>query len=153
MFFKIGVLKNFAIITRKYLYRSLFFNKVANQKASNFIKKRLQHSCFTVNIAKFLRAPFYLLLNINKFSYFPYELLYPIASVDITKTYLGKFLWKLQFCEKFRIVFFSEGWLYITATGNILANGSLCFRVLKLQLKIINKNICYLYSVWVNQIS
>ena len=35
MFFKIGVLKNFAIF--------------------NFIKKRLQHRCFPVNIAKFIR--------------------------------------------------------------------------------------------------
>ena len=30
------------------------FNKIAGLKASNFIKKRLQHSCFPVNIAKFL---------------------------------------------------------------------------------------------------
>ena len=30
------------------------FNKVADLKARNFIKKRLQHSCFSVNIAKFL---------------------------------------------------------------------------------------------------
>ena len=28
------------------------------EKACNFIKKRLQHSCFPVNIAKFLRVPF-----------------------------------------------------------------------------------------------
>ena len=33
------------------------FNKVACQKACNFIKKRLQHRCFPVNIAKFLRTP------------------------------------------------------------------------------------------------
>ena len=33
------------------------FNKVANLKACNFIKKRLWHR-FTVNIAKFLRKPF-----------------------------------------------------------------------------------------------
>ena len=35
----------------------------------------------------------------------------------------------------------------ITASGNILASGNLCFRVFKLQLKVINKNVCYLYSV------
>ena len=35
----------------------------------------------------------------------------------------------------------------ITASGNILANGNFCFRVFKLQLKVINKNDCYLYSV------
>ena len=32
------------------------FNKVAAIQASNVIKKRLQHSYFAVNIAKFLRA-------------------------------------------------------------------------------------------------
>ena len=40
--------------------------------------------------------------------------------------------------------------LCITANGNILAGGSLCFRVFNLKLKVINKNFCYLYSVWVN---
>ena len=35
------------------------FNKVAALKARNFIKKRLQHRCFPVNIAKFLRTPFF----------------------------------------------------------------------------------------------
>ena len=32
------------------------FNKVAGLQACNFIKKRLQHSCFSVNIVKFLRT-------------------------------------------------------------------------------------------------
>ena len=32
------------------------FNKVAGLQAWNFIKKRLQHSCFLVNIVKFLTA-------------------------------------------------------------------------------------------------
>ena len=32
----------------------------------------------------------------------------------------------------------------ITASGNILASGNLCFGVLKLQLKVINKNVYYL---------
>ena len=31
------------------------FNKVTGLLACNFIKKRLQHGCFPVNIAKFLR--------------------------------------------------------------------------------------------------
>ena len=43
--------------------------------------------------------------------------------------------------------------IFITASGKILASGNLCFRLFKLQLKVINKNICYLYSVWVNQIN
>ena len=32
------------------------FNKVADLQACNVIKKCLQHSCFPVNIAKFLRT-------------------------------------------------------------------------------------------------
>ena len=33
------------------------FNKVADLLAYNFIKKRLQHRCFPVNVAQFLRTP------------------------------------------------------------------------------------------------
>ena len=42
-----------------------------------------------------------------------------------------------------------EGWygLCITAGGNLVASGNLCFRVFKLQLKVFNKNVYYLYSV------
>ena len=38
-----------------------------------------------------------------------------------------------------------SGWVCITASGNILASGNLCFRVFKLQLKVINKNVCYFH--------
>ena len=41
------------------------FNKAAALQACNFIKKRLQHRCFPVNIAKFLRTP--ILMNIYYF--------------------------------------------------------------------------------------
>ena len=34
----------------------LLFNKVTGLEVCNFIKKRLQHRCFLVNIAKFLRT-------------------------------------------------------------------------------------------------
>ena len=47
------VSKNFAIFRGKHLCWSLFSIK------SNFIKKRLQHSCFHVSIAKFLKTVFY----------------------------------------------------------------------------------------------
>ena len=33
------------------------FNKIAGLETCDFIKKGLQHSCFPVNIAKFLRTP------------------------------------------------------------------------------------------------
>ena len=57
VFYKKAVLKYFAIFTGKYLCWSLFFNKYAGLQFCNFIKKRLQHRCFPVNIAKFLRTP------------------------------------------------------------------------------------------------
>ena len=69
IFFKLGVLKNLEIFTGKYLCWNLsLFNEIAGLKAYNFIKKRLQHRCFPVNIAKFVRAYFkehlwWLLLN------------------------------------------------------------------------------------------
>ena len=50
MFFKIIVLKAFAIFTGKQLCWSLFL--------SHFTKKRLQQSCFPVNIANFLITTF-----------------------------------------------------------------------------------------------
>ena len=43
-----AVLKHFAMFTGKYLCWSLFLIK--------FIKKKLQHRCFPVNIARLLRA-------------------------------------------------------------------------------------------------
>ena len=51
-----AVLKAFATLTRKHVLES-YFNKIANLKVSNLIKKRLWHRCFPVNIAKFLRKP------------------------------------------------------------------------------------------------
>ena len=42
---------------RKTPVSSLFCNKVAGLRPATFLKKRLQHRCFPVNIAKFLRAP------------------------------------------------------------------------------------------------
>ena len=55
MFFKIGALKNFANFTGK----QSFFNKAAGLQACNFIKRKLQRSCFPVKFAKVLRAPFF----------------------------------------------------------------------------------------------
>ena len=49
MFFKISVLKNFATVKHECL--SLFQIK---------LKKRLQHRCFPVNIAEFLRTTFFI---------------------------------------------------------------------------------------------
>ena len=46
------VLKNFAI-----LYLEFLFNKFLGLEVCDFIKRRLQLSCFPLNIAKFLRTP------------------------------------------------------------------------------------------------
>ena len=75
MFLKGCVLKNFAIFTGKNLCWSLFFNKVASLKTYNFIKKRLQHEYFHVNIAQLLRAASFmehlrwLLLHLKEYDY------------------------------------------------------------------------------------
>ena len=55
MFFEIGVLKNFAIFTRKQLLESLF-DKIAYLQACNFIKKWLQHWRFLRILRNFLRT-------------------------------------------------------------------------------------------------
>ena len=51
MFYKIDALKNLAIFTGKHLCWRFFL--------INFIKKRLQHKCFPVNIAECLSTAFY----------------------------------------------------------------------------------------------
>ena len=52
-----SVFKNFVILTGNRLRWSLILNKVADLQACNFIKKRLQHRCFTVSIVRFSKTP------------------------------------------------------------------------------------------------
>ena len=54
---KKAFLKHFVIFTGKHLFWGLFFNKVAGHQSCNFIKKRLQHRCFLVNIEKLIITP------------------------------------------------------------------------------------------------
>ena len=58
VFYKKGVLRNFAKFTGKHLCQSLFFNKVAGLRPGALLKKRLWHRCFLVNFVKFLRLLF-----------------------------------------------------------------------------------------------
>ena len=58
VFYKKGVLRNFAKFTGKHLCQSLFFHKVAGLRPATSLKKRLWYRCFPVNFAKFLRTPF-----------------------------------------------------------------------------------------------
>ena len=60
VFCKKSVLRNFAKFTGKHLRQSLFFDKVAGLRPVTLLKKRLWHSCFPVNFAKFLRTPFFI---------------------------------------------------------------------------------------------
>ena len=53
VFYKEGVLKDFAKFTLKQLRQSLFFNKVAT-----LLKRRLWHRCFPMNFTKLLRTRF-----------------------------------------------------------------------------------------------
>ena len=55
MFFKIDLLKNFAIFTGKRLCWGLCLIKLQDQAPA----KRIQHRCFPVNIARFLRTTFF----------------------------------------------------------------------------------------------
>ena len=55
VFYRRPVYKNFSIFTRKHLSP---FNQVAGLQVGNFIIKRFQHGCFSVNIAKFLKTLF-----------------------------------------------------------------------------------------------
>ena len=56
IFFKIGVSQN--ICNGKTSVLESLFNKVTALKVDIFMKKRLQHRCFDVNIAKVLRTAF-----------------------------------------------------------------------------------------------
>ena len=58
VFYKKGVLKNFAKVPGKHLFQSFSFNKVAHLRPATLLKKRFWHKCFPVNFAKFSRRPF-----------------------------------------------------------------------------------------------
>ena len=62
---KKGVLKNFVRITGKHLCRNLFINKVASLASATLLNKILRNSCLPVNLAKFLKKPFYILKSIS----------------------------------------------------------------------------------------
>ena len=53
-----GVLRKSAKLTIKHLCRTLFFNKIKSLMPATLLKKILQHWCFPVNFAKFLRIHF-----------------------------------------------------------------------------------------------
>ena len=76
---KKGALRNFAKFSGKHLCQSLFFYKVAGIRPSTLFIKKLWHSCFPVNFAKFLGTPF--LQNTSR-------RLLPISCMGVTCTKL-----------------------------------------------------------------
>ena len=72
LFCKKDILWNFAKFTGNDLCQSLFFNKVPGLRPATLLKKSLWHRGFPVNVAKFLRTPFfteYLRWLLRKFLY------------------------------------------------------------------------------------
>ena len=65
MFFKIGGLKNLAYFHRKTLVSEYLFDKITGQRDSNT-------SVFSVNIAKFLKTPFFTVDHL-RWLFLPYE--------------------------------------------------------------------------------
>ena len=62
---------------RKTLVLGALFNKAAGVKACNVIKKRLQHRCFAMNIAKSLRTAFYRTPFVGCFRVLVYQVTLP----------------------------------------------------------------------------
>ena len=72
MFYKKAILKTPQYSQEAPVLESAF-NKVAALQVCNFIKKRLQHLCFLVNIAYFLRTPvlkIYISIDIYFYTFF-----------------------------------------------------------------------------------
>ena len=59
LFCKKWFLRNFSKFTGKHLCQSLFFNKVAGVSLKFYLKKRLWHRCFPVNLLNFWEHLFY----------------------------------------------------------------------------------------------
>ena len=57
VFYEKAILKNLQYSLQKIPVLESLYNKVAGLKACSVIKKRLQHRCFPVNIAKRLLLP------------------------------------------------------------------------------------------------
>ena len=58
VFHEKAVFKNLAMITGKHLCSCVLFNENTSLEPCNFLKKRFQHRCSSVIIAKYLRTPF-----------------------------------------------------------------------------------------------
>ena len=59
MFFKIGVLKNFAIFTGKHLCCNLFFNKVAGLRYATLLKKETLSQVFSCEYCNIFKNTYF----------------------------------------------------------------------------------------------
>ena len=59
VFYKKGVIRNFAKFTGKHLCQRVLFDKVAGLRTAPLLKRTVRHRSFPVNFAKFLRTPFF----------------------------------------------------------------------------------------------
>ena len=87
MFLKIDLLKQFRKFQRKPLVLEARFHKAAGPLFCNFVKMRLQYSCFPVKLAKFLRAPSFT-------EHLLHLLLQFLQQNNLTLGYNQKLLWK-----------------------------------------------------------
>ena len=79
MFYKKGVLRNFAKFTGKHLCYCLFFKSF-----STLLKKSLWHKCFLVNFEKFVRKTFlseHLWANASSYSIIVYMTSWPFTEI------------------------------------------------------------------------
>ena len=96
VFYKKALVKNFAIFQKKTSVWESLFDKASGLSPCNFIKKRLQHKCFPVKFAKFLRTP--ILKNI-------YERLLLFFVLCMYLNYYKGRRWRVMlFCVCFSIV-------------------------------------------------
>ena len=69
---------------------SVFFNENASIQSCNFIKRRLQHRCFPMNIATFFRTPVLKKICEQLFKHFPTW----INNIASKKTFQNSARWK-----------------------------------------------------------
>ena len=72
-------------IHRKTIVLESLFNRLAGFKTCDFLKKRLQHRCFFVKLAKLLRTPFW--RTSTNGSFWIYQGLYALPLNNFKETY------------------------------------------------------------------
>ena len=86
---KRGALVNFTKFIGKHLCQSVLFNKFAGLGPETLLKKKLRHSCFPLNLVKFLRTTYLqntsarllLILYVASFLYFTLSKIFPSKKV------------------------------------------------------------------------